>query len=652
MNLLSSTSLLSLFPFIILHCSTSTTLLLAEARSTESRSTARSATTSRWSDYCFVQPSCCGFISTANNILLTSHSAIIQRSKIQNKKTPFALTSTFNVYPFPKSSTSSNSYKCELRMGVRSFFRNSVSKIKNKGASTEKEQNPSNVKKALEAIQADLKAFNEKEVNVTSKPKKKSSPRTPSSSSFKPPYGETMKQRIDRMHSGSMTEEEKTNFLKRVISPRQRNDDEEKENSVSTAQTTPTPNSLSPVTSSRGRSGSTTASKPQENALWSVIGKTNQSSSSSSSSMDRKGGDMSDDAKKKYLEMVTNPKRFKSYASVGEMDDGRKNNTLASRLEEDAVTREREDAETKARRDLERNAEIQRLAEIQRQRDEEQMIIEEERLERERIQRENQERVEEEQRRVDKERMEQMVAAQEAYWKEKLAEEEVVAMENNELEEIKEGVMEEREENVVLEYTDNQVQDTPNLTSEFTSLPSLSSPPSDGPIATRLPQPIASGEEDDDDSVSPFIREQQRQLVELTKLRNREREKLESLNSPIPTPSNTPPQSPQPAVMTMNKKLPTAAELLSLGKINTWKKLDDVTERDVGDDPKEFDDVGKALTVGEQKEKQREVIRTQIPLGDEDTTRSSFSSDIFKIKGEKKDRAKSWGIDIDKISKG
>ena len=305
------------------------------------------------------------------------------------------------------------------------------------------------------------------------KKKNKDSPSSSPSPSSASTYGETVKDRIKRVKAGSMTEEEKTAFL-------------------TTALTRTTPGSYNtgppirqaipdPVESSDGRKrkrggggggGGTIKGLINTDPLWNaVMGNTQKDTRVPQTKGGYSKGDrMNDDAKKKYLDMVTNPDRFSSYAAMGgsrkstasadsvgavsnedesvpevveplddteiDVDDGyslgissspeppkvKNKTTLAGRLEVAALLQEKRDKELKAQKELEKQAEKDRLAEVMRAQAEVARQHEEEVFRRRRVEKERLDRIEQEKKDVEDQKMADLLEAQDAYWEKKMTE--------------------------------------------------------------------------------------------------------------------------------------------------------------------------------------------------------------------------------------
>jgi hypothetical protein len=410
----------------------------------------------------------------------------------------------------PTSSSSSSSTSTSLSMGLRSFFRRG-GKDKNddnnndKNKSKKPDEDPEDVKAALEAIKADLEAVAQKEKaenlrekiararkknlsdsvanatpasaassaptpttvssnnnnnnnnNESSEKSKsrvkmalndmKNSISSPSSAQVPIPapassrYGETVRDRVKRVKSGAMTEDEKMAFLNNALTPRSAPG----KKGPRIRQPIPEPND--------GRNNPSNTKAPtnssfRNDSLFNRVMGTGKSIDRPTSRQSYDIGDVvggSDSAKRQYLDMVTDPNRFASYAAMNankpddDDDDDMKadvlgnlksvlnnndeeddSDSLGNRLQSAAILKEQQDAELKAKRDLERETEKARIAEAQKQAAEEFRKQEEAKIktiqdERERILKAEQERKESEENRQNS-----ILAAQEDYWAKQL----------------------------------------------------------------------------------------------------------------------------------------------------------------------------------------------------------------------------------------
>ena len=286
----------------------------------------------------------------------------------------------------------------------------------------------------------------------TSNPKPKASPHSPSR------YSETVRDRVKRVKSGAMTEDEKLAFLNNALTPRTSSTSSKKQQGPRIRQAIPEPADVTQRPSLRSKS-SKGSSNNRKDSLWStVLGSKQNKEKGGRSPYNIEDVVGSDVAKKKYLDMVTDPNRFSSYAAMGgyeypssspsttgtdgktkeeekstsnldavdnlksvlnkEEDDN--TDSLANRLHSSAIIKEKQDAELKAQRDLERQAEKIRIAEAQRQaaeeiRRREELKMQQAKEEQERIMKE-----EEEKRLLEENRQKAILAAQEEYWAKQL----------------------------------------------------------------------------------------------------------------------------------------------------------------------------------------------------------------------------------------
>lgn len=357
-----------------------------------------------------------------------------------------------------------------LCMGIRSMF-GLGKKSKEDGDEKDRSPPPQDVKAALEAIKADLEAITEEEEKSSTKGELNKKSQEDSTNNTKPSvekktsilnplarasrqekmepaptsvttYGESARERINRVKRGQMTEEEKAAFLRNAL--------------TRTPQVPKGPRirqEIPSASSSVSKKSSYSASPVRKDSLWNtVIG----NKPSSSSSQRRYGGYQTanlsgrdDSAKREYLDMVTNPDRFKTYAAMGGYKSSSGNNetianelvedlntvnsgesppvsqgdALASRLESAAIMKEKLDAQARIKKEEEEQAYKARMLEEQKRRDEEIRKREEEKLAAKRAEEERLQKEEEEKREAEKKRLADLQAAQDAYWAKKLEEE-------------------------------------------------------------------------------------------------------------------------------------------------------------------------------------------------------------------------------------
>jgi hypothetical protein len=354
-----------------------------------------------------------------------------------------------------------------LSMGIRSML--GLGKKNKDDDDREKSENPQDIKAALEAIKADLEAAVEEEevqdtnnkaakelakkkkieiksrfpvqkkrtvLNPLAREREEKSNTAPTSATT---YGETVRDRINRVKKGQMTEEEKAAFLDNALTSRNLQD----AHRPRIRQQIPAPD-----TSSSSKS-SPSSSRPRD-ALWNtVMGNGSPSSGRTASHANINLTSKGDSAKREYLDMVTNPDRFSSYAAMGgnrkssqsvkkegstgqvvdnltmlensppeEVEDG-----LASRLEIAAILREQQDSESRAKKQEDDRTYKDKLQEEQRLRAEEihmaaKKKVAAQRESEERVQRQEEEKVATEERRIG-----DMQTAQDAYWAKKMEEE-------------------------------------------------------------------------------------------------------------------------------------------------------------------------------------------------------------------------------------
>lgn len=434
----------------------------------------------------------------ANNIPSASKRTVTgvptQHSKLMDANSYFSIGPKPRTYngmynDEPSSSTA-------LSMGIRSILglgRNNNKKNDDDG----KSENPEDIKLALEAIKRDLEAVtaeekkNKKKASVATKKKKTQKVNAAKAENnvnananvpkIKVPeikkkmlqrnigrvqkevvaeptsadtYGETVRDRINRVKSGHMTDEEKAAFLNNALTRTPPGS-----NGPPIRQAIPSPGDYS--RGSNSGSGKSASPFPKD-ALWNTIVSNGQSSNSSGQGSSSRYGNMNltgnnDSAKREYLDMVTNPDRFKSYAAMGgyrsssasadSVDgDGDGDNDgkgkvvenlnmletpnvedaegdLASRLESAAILKEKQDAEAKAKKEEEEKAKQAKFQEEQRRRADEIRRFEEEKVAAKRAADEEKMNVERHAIEAEKKRLSDMQAAQDAYWANKLEEE-------------------------------------------------------------------------------------------------------------------------------------------------------------------------------------------------------------------------------------
>ena len=357
-----------------------------------------------------------------------------------------------------------------LPMGIRSMLGLGKKNPKDDDDERKKSDNPKDIKAALEAIKADLEAVTDEDevektptkavkvavekkkigLKLTPQEKKNSivNPgRTDSSSSptTATTYGETVRDRINRVKKGQMTDEEKAAFLNNALT--------RKSNEPSRPRIR---QEIPDASDSDQKSSSSSSSAGPRDALWNtVMGSGSGSGSSSSASKSKTGRHANinllskdDSAKREYLDMVTNPDRFKAYAAMGgnrsssasanKVNNGnvvdnstmldtspleQEEDGLASRLESAAILKEQKDSEARAKKEEEDRAYKARLYEEQRRRSEEISRSAQEKLASQRASEERSRNQEEEKRTAAQKRVSDMQAAQDDYWAKKMEEE-------------------------------------------------------------------------------------------------------------------------------------------------------------------------------------------------------------------------------------
>eukprot|EP00558_Chaetoceros_sp_UNC1202_P004848 CAMPEP_0197246370 /NCGR_PEP_ID=MMETSP1429-20130617/10832_1 /TAXON_ID=49237 /ORGANISM="Chaetoceros sp., Strain UNC1202" /LENGTH=762 /DNA_ID=CAMNT_0042707005 /DNA_START=78 /DNA_END=2366 /DNA_ORIENTATION=+ len=354
-----------------------------------------------------------------------------------------------------------------LSMGIRSLLGFGKKPKKDEEEEQKKSENPDDIKRALEAIKADLEAVDKEspkqntadktkgaataKKNVNNPPgsatklNKKVAPQKidiplpeistprmknrrtktplprPVERSSASTYGETVQDRIKRVKSGQMTDEEKAAFLTNALTrtppgnkgPRIR-------------QEIPSPSGDLKI---KKKSSSSSSSFPKDSLWDAVMGKGQGSGGSSEGNPARypeirfsaTGERLDDSAKREYLDMVTNPDRFASYAAMGgytnksPATDGDSLPKGTDEEKQDAVNRRKREEE-----EMIRNAELEKA---QRKRVEEVQTKQVQTLEAKRRDEEKSLRKEKESREAEIQRQENLQAQQDDYWAKKLEEE-------------------------------------------------------------------------------------------------------------------------------------------------------------------------------------------------------------------------------------
>lgn len=480
-----------------------------------------------------------------------------------------------------------------LSMGLRSFF------SRGKGGN-EKEEEPESqedIKAALEAIKADLEAVAKKErdekaiknkyklnqpaskvitqkvkvdpvENAVPSPEPISQSRvqnalnkmnlgtaanpTPAPSR----YGETVRDRVARVKSGAMTEDEKLAFLNNALTPRSA----PAKRGPRIRQPIPEPGD---ARKAKLKSQSTSALSG-DSLMKRVLGnaKSNERNANRSpySSQDVVGNDS---AKRQYLDMVTDPNRFASYAAMNQPSDSQNNgdeddnntnpvienlksvssideeDSLANRLQSAAIIKEQNDAESKAQKDLERKAERDRIAEAQRQ-----ATFDIRRREDEKIQKAKAAKLKAElevttQKEAEANRQNAILAAQEDYWakqlgnnggrdvvmseeeKERRLQQATRAVESSETRDALRA--NQRDESQILqEAAEDDLHERERNADRVEAAAAQ--------VTHTVPQPVLN-----DVSPDGFVREQERKKEALDKLMEEQKARLATLNSPLPS---------------------------------------------------------------------------------------------------------------------
>lgn len=323
-----------------------------------------------------------------------------------------------------------------LSMGIRSFF--------NKGNDDKdsSNENPEDIRAALEAIKADLEAVKKKEkedkvkliqsqlfskqkqigsnISDSSNMKKKrdESKNTSSNKKESTVYSETVQDRVKRVKSGAMTEDEKLAFLNNALTFRSK---ESTKSGPPIRQAIPDAEEGQMRSARSKETSSTSNSSARNDPLWNAVVGNSKSNDGSGSSNKFNLSDVvgNDSAKQKYLDMVTDPNRFSSYAAMG----GYKNKESPKIEEEKEDSGSQGDAFdnlksvlTDSEEQERKQAEKERVAEMQRQATEEIRKREEARLQRARDEEARLKREEQEKKEAEDNRQKAIIAAQEEYW--------------------------------------------------------------------------------------------------------------------------------------------------------------------------------------------------------------------------------------------
>ena len=250
----------------------------------------------------------------SNGRLAAREGFVFQRQKLLKSSAPYdskSSSSSEGSYVLAKNPTS-------LCMGLKDILPFG----KKNSDDDSRSENPEDIKLALEAIKADLEAVSALGSKRPSAVRKKATPveevdedeprkkkrqlgavplAKSMSKSDSSRFDESVKDRMARIKSGVMTDEEKAAFLNNAL--------------------TRTPQGTQKIRQGGTPAKTTvTGSSPYaRDALWSQITKDKASKNESSKGRYVSPGpnDLNEQAKRQYLERVTNPDRFKSYAAMG-----------------------------------------------------------------------------------------------------------------------------------------------------------------------------------------------------------------------------------------------------------------------------------------------------------------------------------------------
>lgn len=486
------------------------------------------------------------------------------RISTQSKQSNANICSSFltNRKYLPSPHEHTTRYGTALPMGIRNIL--GLGKRSNKEEDNERSENPEDIRAALEAIKADLEAAADESKRQKKAPKqekikteailpdlKKEKKKRPAVTKRKQQqvepttattYGETVRDRINRVKSGHMTDEEKAAFLNNALTR------------TPPGQTGPRIRQEIPPANGRKQASSSATPFPKD-ALWNTVIGNGKSSSATGGSPSRyvdyslKGKD--DSAKREYLDMVTNPDRFKSYAAMGgykskandSLDENKPKTNgdvvdnltmldtpapeeteddLAKRLESAAILKEKQDAEAKAKKEEEEKARKAQLQEEQRKRSEEIRRLEQEKLAAKRAEEEKAREAEEEARKAEEKRLSDMQAAQDAYWAKKLEEEN--ARKEKLLTPQEKALLEEKRKQDAAAALASAAREAAKQ-AEIEMLREeerLREDPNESEIL------------EEDEASASFVEEQEKKKAALEEFMKEQNERLASLNSPLP----------------------------------------------------------------------------------------------------------------------
>ena len=545
-----------------------------------------------------------------------------------------------NYKRLPRRFESSTSLSMGLRSFLRKRLRTEEGDGKNDGSTGQNRPPPEDVRAALEAIKSDLEAVvdetkSESQMNgVTTSDDGNSSSEKASLSSAS--FGtETISERINRVKSGIMTDEEKAAFLDRaLVTP------------IRSQEKKPDPiRQKIPEGSTETSEIEAKASAFPSDSLWGMLeaGKAGKSKNSEAKStfdptQFLSSGGTNEKAKREYLDMVFDPNRFKGYSAMGdtntstvavssdeEVDEGEDEeesaedepvmktskeeevlsnsnmgSNLAARLEHAATLKEQQDKqreiERKKRMEKEAREEKERIEKMRAKQMEESRRQMEEAAEKKRLEAEAV-RLEEQAKKLEEDaKMKQLMDSQQAYWEKKLEEER--KRKEAKLKHLKAEKKDEKKKIVdVQQKVTEPIVDAPiDSKNEESSKPDVpettnisKNPVDESPeenksnVSRILPLNEKKANTSYGSTTSSFVEEQERKRQELEKVLQLQREQLKSLNSPLPSPTKATVSNTNPVMKTSSTtKIPTTPNL-SLSELTMKSKpkpdpTDDVQE--------------------------------------------------------------------------
>ncbi len=542
-----------------------------------------------------------------------------------------------NCKRLPGRSKSSTS----LSMGLRSFLRRRLGTEEGDGKDDSTVPNrppPEDVRAALEAIKSDLEAVvdgnkNESQKNGVSKFNSDDG----NSASEKVPLPsaslgtETISERINRMKSGMMTDEEKAAFLDRALVTPIRSQ-EKKPNPI--RQKIPEGSAESSGTEAK-------ASAFPSDSLWGMLeaGKRGKSQNSEpTSTFDPtqflSSGGTNEKAKREYLDMVFDPNRFKGYSAMGDaktstvtvnsddeadekevmdedvideeestedepvmktskeeeaLSNSNVGSNLAARLEHAATLKEQQDKqreiERKKRMEKEQKEEKERIEKMRLKQMEESRRQMEEAAEKKRLEAEAI-RLEQQAKKLEEDaKMKQLMDSQQAYWEKKLEEErkrKEAKMKNSKVEnkeekknivDVKQKVIESVVDAPIDSKNEESVEpDVPESTNISKTVKDESPEENDSNVSRIWPLNDKKTNTSYGSTTSSFVEEQEKKRQELDKILQLQREQLKSLNSPLPSPTKAAVSNTKPVIKTSSAtRIPTTPNL-SLSELTMKSK--------------------------------------------------------------------------------